>query len=294
MFDSQHLDVPFILAIAIMFCLYEARDLRFSSGKLRSPVPEGVFFRCLLARYNSSTRGIYMRTVVCKYRSLHFVLIVGFASAILAGYAVHAFAQGSAPVKITIRRANYAIDDAVRIVGLRLDGNYYDFEISRALPPIDTTPGWLERLEIVVKNVMPETSNKTLVAGTIQVECPGINNGPKEQMIFDQFTLGIVPDRFRFPSGRPQMSSDTTKPPISVEPGQKVSFALGKDFDRMRGKIPSSGPYPDCTVEPKVFHFSDETMWQPRQFYKSDPNSDRKYIKITPEEFGIVVPAQYR
>lgn len=196
--------------------------------------------------------------------------------------------QGNAPAEITIRRASNAIDDAVRIVGFRLDGHYYDLENARVSPSIRATPGWLERVEIVVKNISP----KIMVAGTIQVECPSINHGPREQFIYDQFTLGIVPDRFRSPSGAPLASRATTRPPISVSPGQEGTFVLGNDFERMRKKIQPGGPFPDCTVWPIVFHFSDGTYWERRQFFKPDPNSTSGYVRITPEEFGISSKAQ--
>ncbi|MGP8259852.1 MAG: hypothetical protein ACLQM6_07870 [Acidobacteriaceae bacterium] len=201
-------------------------------------------------------------------------------------------AQDEKPIQVTVRRASNAIDDAIRIVGFRLDGNYYDFEKSRASPPINTTPGWLERLEIDVKNISP----KTVVAGTIQVECPSINHGPQDQMIMDQFTLGIVPDRANFHPGviviSPLLASNaSTKPSILIEPNHEMTFVLGQDLDRTRGKAPPSGPFPDCTVWPVVFYFSDGTYWVRRHFYKPDPNSDHGYIEISPKEFGMVIPA---
>jgi hypothetical protein len=228
-----------------------------------------------------------MRTVTYKHSAFLILILAGLVSVIAAVYTNRALAQGNTPGDIKLRRANYEIDDAVRIVGARLDGNYYDFEKSRELPPISTTSGWLERLQFVVKN----TSPKVLIAGTIRIECPSINHGPRDQMIFDEFTLGIVPDRFRYSSGPPQASLDTTRPPISVQPSQEATFVLGSDFDRMRKKLPQSGPFPDCTVEPMAFHFSDGTYWVRRHFYKPDPNSDHGYIEISPKDFGLTVPA---
>jgi hypothetical protein len=189
-------------------------------------------------------------------------------------------AQGNPPATITIRRASYAIDDAVRITGFVLDGKTYDLSKTRVVQ-FETTSGWLERLEVIVHNNVP----KTMVAGSIQINCPSLNHGPKDQMVVGQFTLGSVPDRFRFPSGPQYASHASTKPPISVEGGKDLSFVLGKDFDRMRELLSQRDPYPDCTVDPLVFHFSDETMWQPGTFYKPDPNSDRGYVKIPLEEF---------
>jgi hypothetical protein len=154
---------------------------------------------------------------------------------------------------------------------------------------IHTTDGWLERLQIAVVN----RSAKTVIAGVVQLTCPAIGDGHTrdEPRIWDQFALGIIPERFR-PNQHTQTSSADTPPPISIGPNNQMTFILGNDFSRMRKKIADGAITTDCTVDPRTFFFSDGTMWSPRQFYKPDPNSEHGYVNIGAEEFGAGASAQ--
>jgi hypothetical protein len=191
--------------------------------------------------------------------------------------------QTPASALVTIRRMSNNIDDPIRIIGFRLDGQYYDLSNARNSPSISTTSGWLERLSFVVRNVSP----KNLVAGTIQVACPAIGPGHpiEETRIFDQFTLGTIPERFR-PTAQRSVESAVPRA-ISIPPGGEMEFVLSNDFDRMRRHIPQNGPVPDCVVDPKSFFFADGMMWSPLRFYKPTPGSDHGYTGITAHEFGM-------
>jgi len=232
-----------------------------------------------------------METFVCKYRTL-LIFLSGGLALIASTCADRALAQGNPPVEVIIRRASYAIDDAARIAGFTLDGKFYDLSKARDSAPIQTTPGWLERLQITVQNISP----KSVIAGTIQVWCPALGNGhtPQEPRVTDRFILGIIPDRFGAVRRREDASSADTPSPILISPGGRMGFVLENDFARMRKKLPEGGPTPDCTLDPREFFFSDGTMWSPRQFYKPDPSSDRGYVSMTPDEFGIDAPAQHK
>jgi len=197
-------------------------------------------------------------------------------------------AQSPTPDTITIRRSSDNIADAIRITGFKLDGVSYDLTSSKNSQPIATLPGWLQRLQIVVQN----RSSKKVIAGTIQVTCPGVSKDHPidDPRIWDQFTLGIFPDRY-FGRAIQDASSAGTPPLISVKPKDEMVFILQDDFSRMTKKIAQGPQFSECTVDPRNFFFDDGTMWSPRQFYKPDPNSDRGYVPITAQEFGMEVPA---
>jgi hypothetical protein len=193
-----------------------------------------------------------------------------------------AYAQDPRSPTVTIRRISRNIYDPVAIIGFQLDGQSYDLAGVKNSPSIPVSPGWLERLSIIVRNVSP----KTLTAGIIQFTCPALGNGHalQEPRIIDQFTLGVIPGRFR-----PVAAGDSKNKKLielSVAPGQDAIFSLGNDFERMRTKL-STGPQPsDCTVHPVRFFFADDSMWSPLHFYKPNLKSERGYVDSTREEFG--------
>ena len=225
-----------------------------------------------------------------------FLPLLGAAYLVFGGYRFLAQSNtqdtSNAPTPVTIRRAPYAIDDAVRIVGFRLDGQYYDLSKTRDSAPIRTKSGWLERLQFFAQNLSP----KSVIAGTIQVTCPAMGNGHtiEEPRVWDQFSIGTIPDRFSAAKPKKDASSAQTQQPISIAPKGEMYFVLQNDFARMRKKVTAGGPTPDCTVDPRAFFFSDGSMWSPRHFFMPDPGSNHGYVSITPEEFGIEVPAQYK
>jgi hypothetical protein len=95
----------------------------------------------------------------------------------------------------------------------------------------------------------------------------------------------MIPERYRPTAQRPAESAVTRA--ISIPPDGEMEFVLSNDFDRMRRRIPQSGPVPDCVVNPTSFFFTDGTMWSPLRFYKPAPGSDRGYTGITAQEFGM-------
>jgi hypothetical protein len=190
-------------------------------------------------------------------------------------------------ISVEMRREPGNIYDPARITGFRLDGQFYSLGTISDRPIFDTTADWIERVEVIALN----RSSKTIIASNLQFTCPSIPQDRTNQhrLIF-QINVGTPPDRWVYPTNPPppNFHSGFIQTPISVAPQGNWVFAVKDSLKFNQARLREVPPPTACFVGFRTIHFSDGTMWSPSaQFYKPDPNSDRGYVRITPEEFGM-------
>jgi len=195
------------------------------------------------------------------------------------------------PIFLGVRQESANILDAVKVIGFRIDGVSYVFPPKYALVRFDISQGWLDRFEVITKNVSP----KTLIAANLQITCEDVshkNDLPPNTLppfFAIQLTLGRMPDRFRpvnLPASAPPLPQ--TAAAISIAPQGELVFMAKDMAERDREAATKLPTITFCFVGLRFALFSDGTMYQMNgQFVKPDPASDYGYVKMTPEEFGM-------
>lgn len=212
-------------------------------------------------------------------------LICGLA---LMGAATVATAGAQAPSAISIRRERAGLDDPVKIVGVYIDGQFHS--LLRLEPPdrFAASADWIDSVKVVVQNV----SGKAVIAGQLQINCPGLRQDQAEEpAIFDMLVRGQIPKRFwRAPNSGPvNPQAGPAEPAISVPPGGAVLFSVKDNSTGLRSRtLPDEHPVA-CEFGLRDFHFADGSMWRPRQFFRPDLQLDYGYIEESPQEFGMSI-----
>jgi hypothetical protein len=196
--------------------------------------------------------------------------------AITMGHAQHT-------IMATVRREKGNALDAVRITGIKIDGQFYSLAPLEPPAPFKARFDWINHAQIIAKNV----SNKTMIAGRLKINCPGLGQiGKEPPAIFDMLVLGQIPQRFSRSADDPEPSDATkARAMISVPPNGEVVFMVDADSTGLRSRLNPSANPDACEIGLRDFHFADGSMWMPRQFFKPNPQSDHGYIRISASEF---------
>jgi len=186
-------------------------------------------------------------------------------------------------IMATVRREKGNAFDAVRIIGIKVDGQLHSLAPLEPPAPFRARLDWINHTQIIAKNV----STKTLIAGRLWINCPGIGQIANEPpAIFDMLVQGQIPQRFSRLADDPEPSDATkARPKISVPPDGEVVFTVDVDSTGLRSRLKPSASPVACEFGLRDFHFADGSMWIPRQFFKPDPQNDHGYIRISASEF---------
>lgn len=186
-------------------------------------------------------------------------------------------------IMATIRREKGNAFDAVRVIGIKVDGQFHSLATLEAPASFEVRRDWIDHTQIIVKNVFM----KTLVAGRLQVNCPGFGQVPNESFaIFDILVQGGPPQRFLQSSDNPEPTdAPKTRPMISVPSNGEIVFSVDSDSTGLRSRLKRNASPTACEFGLRDFHFADGSMWRPGHFLKPDPKNDHGYIKVSASEF---------
>jgi hypothetical protein len=170
-------------------------------------------------------------------------------------------------------------DNLVKIVKLMLDG----VEVKPGVP-FQAGDNWFDRIRIVIKNVSP----KKIVFADGYLRFPETGDATAEHLAaMGRILVGQRPEHARN-SFTGMKYNDAPSAPILIAPGQEIAIPVVDDFDRVRATIESRQPLSSvttCVVGLTTLYFDDGTKWLSGLYFRADPSTPGRYLRISRKEF---------
>ena len=201
------------------------------------------------------------------------------ACVLLASFPGLAFSQGlgkTAPR--TVQLGTPAPSDLIKIVKVTVGG----VEITPGLP-FAADDSWFNRLRIGIRN----ESAKEIVFVAGQLSFP--ETGDAEHLaIMDRILIGRRPEHAQGATPAGRGFNDAPSPPILVGRGQEISVPVADSFEAFKTAIEkrqSLSSVRTCVVGITTLYFDDGTEWLSGLYFRADPNTPGRYVRISPDQF---------
>jgi hypothetical protein len=170
--------------------------------------------------------------------------------------------------------------DLVRVVKIMAGGA----EITPGVP-FPAHDDWFRNIVVVIKNV----SNKKLVFASGQLRFPETGDATAEHLaVIARLSTGQRPESSRAPAERTR-PDDVPGPPILVAPGQEAMVPVVETFERVKAMIERKQSLSDittCFVGLNTLYFDDGTEWLSGLYFRADPNTPGRNVRISAQEFA--------
>jgi hypothetical protein len=136
----------------------------------------------------------------------------------------------------------------------------------------------------VIKNV----SAKKIVFVSGQLRFPETGDASTEHLaVMDRISIGQRPEHARRSVTAPGYH-DAPSLPLLLGPGQETVVPVVDNVDRIRRMSESRQPISSvttCVVGITTLYFDDGTEWLSGLYFRADPNTPGRYLRISREEF---------
>jgi hypothetical protein len=193
--------------------------------------------------------------------------------------------EGAATVARTVQLDAMAPDAPAKIVKVMLNGT----EVKPGVP-FQAGDDWFNRLQVVIKNM----SRKNIVFAAGQLRFPETGDASAEHLaIMDRFSIGRRPEDARAsnvtsPPGAVGLQAHVDGVEILVVPGQETAVSIVDPFDHIKAGIEVRQPLSSVTTSAIGLHtlyFDDGTTWLSGLYFRADPSTPGRYIRISQKEF---------
>ena len=173
-------------------------------------------------------------------------------------------------------------NDLVRIVKIFVDGVEVAPEV-----PFQGRDEWFKNLRVVIKNV----SAKKIVFAAGQLRFPETGDATAENLaVMARISIGQRPEHVRVPSGEGARNNDPLGVTILLDPGQETAVPVVENFYHVKAMIERKQPLSSvttCVVGLNTLFFGDGAEWLSGLYFRADPNTPGRYVRISPKEFAV-------
>jgi hypothetical protein len=225
---------------------------------------------------------------MCKWWALLFFLFISTTPSFGQTTSSSTPAQGgAATVARTVRVDATPPDAPFKIVKVMINSA----EVEPGVP-FQAGDDWFNQICVVVKN----TSRKNIVYVWGQLRFPETGDATAEHLaVLDRIGVGRRPEHAR--------SSDVTSrnagipvwaraqvdgAEILVPPGRETAVPVVDPFDHIKAAIEARQPLSSvtiCEIGLNHLYFDDDTSWLSGMYFRADPSTPGKYIRISQKEF---------
>jgi hypothetical protein len=206
------------------------------------------------------------------------LILLSFA---LASVCPGAAAQGSSATNLrNVQLEPTFPNDLVRVVKIVADGTGVTPGV-----PFQAGDDWFKGFSLVIKNV----STKKIVFAAGQLRFPETGDATPEHLaVMVRISAGQRPEPARVSGDEGARPDDVSSAPILVAPGQEATVRVVENFERVKTMIEGRHPLTSvkkCMVGLNTLYFGDGTEWQSGLYFRADPNTPGRYVRISAKEF---------
>jgi hypothetical protein len=208
----------------------------------------------------------------------------------LASVGPGASAQSSGvPAPRTVQLEATFPNDLVRVVKIVANGR----EVAPGVP-FPAGDDWFRGFSLVIKNI----STKKIVFAAGQLRFPETGDAAPEHLaVMARISVGQRPEPARTSSDEGVRPDDVPSAPILVAPGQETTVRVVENFERVKTMIEGRHPLTGvtkCMVGLNTLYFGDGTEWQSGLYFRADPNTPGRYVRISAKEFSANEQEQHQ
>ncbi len=151
--------------------------------------------------------------------------------------------------------------------------------------PFQASNDWFNGLQVVIRNV----SRKNLVFAMGQLRFPETGDERAENLaVMDRILVGRRPEHARYSAVAGLSSRDPSSAPILVRPDEEVAIPAIDPLDRIQSAMEAKRPLFSvtiCEVGIHTLYFDDGTSWISGMYFRADPRTPGRYVRISQEDF---------
>jgi len=190
--------------------------------------------------------------------------------------------EGAATVARTVRLDATPPDAPFKIVKVMLNGAAVEPDV-----PFQGGDDWFNQIRVVI--VIKNMSRKNLVYATGQLRFPETGDATAEHLaVMDRISVGRRPEHARSSDVASRRQAHVDGAEILVRPGQEIAVPVVDPFDYIKTAIEARQPLSSvtiCEIGLHTLYFDDGTSWRSGLYFRADPSTPGKYIRISQKEF---------